>query len=82
MAQLKVGDKAPAFSLEDQQGKTVKLADFKGKVIVLDFWYRGCGWCIMAMPQIKEVVVPPGSTLTVRHRCRSRSCTAISRART
>ena len=23
---------------------------------MLDFWYRGCGWCIRAMPQMKEVV--------------------------
>jgi len=38
MAQLKVGDKAPAFSLEDQQGKTVKLADFKGKKLLVYFY--------------------------------------------
>jgi thiol-disulfide isomerase/thioredoxin len=24
-------------------------------VLVLDFWYRGCGWCMRAMPQVKEV---------------------------
>ena len=34
---VKAGDKAPAFSLEDQQGKTVKLSDFKGrKLLVLE----------------------------------------------
>lgn len=38
MAQLKVGDKAPAFALEDQQGKTVKLADFKGKRLLVYFY--------------------------------------------
>jgi thiol-disulfide isomerase/thioredoxin len=31
------------------------LADYRGKVVVLDFWYRGCGWCIRAMPQIKQI---------------------------
>ena len=31
MAQLKKGDKAPDFSLTDQQGTTVKLSDYKGK---------------------------------------------------
>jgi thioredoxin-dependent peroxiredoxin len=35
---LDVGDKAPAFSLEDQSGKTVKLSDFKGKTVVLYFY--------------------------------------------
>jgi peroxiredoxin Q/BCP len=38
MAMLDVGDKAPAFSLEDQSGKTVKLSDFKGKKVVLYFY--------------------------------------------
>ena len=38
MAQLKVGGKAPAFSLEDQQGKTVKLSDFKGKKLLVYFY--------------------------------------------
>ena len=27
----------------------------RGKVVVLDFWYRGCGWCIRAMPQMKQL---------------------------
>jgi thiol-disulfide isomerase/thioredoxin len=39
----------------DLDGKTHSLSDFKGNVVVLDFWYRGCGWCILAMPQIEAV---------------------------
>lgn len=38
MITLAIGDKAPAFSAKDQHGKTVKLADFKGKKIVLYFY--------------------------------------------
>ena len=38
MAQLKEGSKAPAFSLEDQEGKTVKLADFKGRRLLVYFY--------------------------------------------
>lgn len=38
MPQLKPGDKAPAFSLEDQDGKAVKLSDFKGKTVLLYFY--------------------------------------------
>jgi thioredoxin-dependent peroxiredoxin len=38
MAVLKVGDKAPDFSLPDQSGNTVRLKDFKGKKIVLYFY--------------------------------------------
>ena len=38
MAQLEVGDRAPAFNLVDQSGAKVKLADFKGKKVVLYFY--------------------------------------------
>lgn len=36
--ELRVGDRAPAFSLKNTQGKTVRLADFKGKKVVLYFY--------------------------------------------
>jgi len=38
MAQLTVGDKAPAFSLQDQQGNTVKLSDFKRQKLLIYFY--------------------------------------------
>ena len=38
MAQLEPGDKAPAFSLEDQHGKTVKLSAFKGQKVLIYFY--------------------------------------------
>jgi peroxiredoxin Q/BCP len=37
---LKVGDKAPAFSLKATDGRTIKLSDFKGKKLVLYFYPR------------------------------------------
>ncbi len=40
MATLKTGDAAPAFALKDQAGKTVKLADFKGRKLLLYFYPR------------------------------------------
>jgi peroxiredoxin len=46
---------APDFSTVDMDGNSVKLADLRGKIVVLDFWYRGCGWCMFAMPQIKQI---------------------------
>jgi peroxiredoxin len=50
-----VGKPAPPWELKDLGGKTHKLADYKGKVVVLDFWYRGCGWCMKAMPQVNQL---------------------------
>jgi peroxiredoxin len=38
----KVGQPAPAFSLPDQNGKTVSLSDHKGKVVVLEWFNPGC----------------------------------------
>jgi thiol-disulfide isomerase/thioredoxin len=50
-----MGKPAADFATTDIDGKKVKLADLRGKVVVLDFWYRGCGWCIKAMPQMNQV---------------------------
>ena len=37
---LMVGSKAPAFKVKDQDGRTVSLSDFKGKTVVLAFFYK------------------------------------------
>ena len=50
-----VGNSAPAWEVKDLKGRTHTLDQYRGKVLVLDFWYRGCGWCMRAMPQVKEV---------------------------
>jgi thiol-disulfide isomerase/thioredoxin len=50
-----VGQPAAEWDLKDLEGKTRSLKDYRGKVVVLDFWYRGCGWCIRAMPQVNQL---------------------------
>jgi thiol-disulfide isomerase/thioredoxin len=47
---------AADWATTDLEGKPHALKDYRGKVVILDFWYRGCGWCIRSMPQLKEVV--------------------------
>ena len=49
------GKPAPVWSLTDLDGKTHTLKQYRGKVVVLDFWYRGCPWCIRAMPQVNQL---------------------------
>jgi len=43
----KIGEIAPAFELNDTDGKTVKLSDYKGKIIVLDWFNPDCPVCAM-----------------------------------
>jgi len=41
----RVGTRAQKFTLPDSNGRMVSLNDFKGKVVMIDFWYTGCGAC-------------------------------------
>jgi thiol-disulfide isomerase/thioredoxin len=50
-----IGKPAAEFDAADLKGKQHTLKDYKGKVVVLDFWYRGCSWCMRAMPQMKQL---------------------------
>ncbi|CAG0990819.1 partial glutathione peroxidase, partial [Anaerolineae bacterium] len=44
-----------AWTLKDGDGKDVKLSDYKGKVVVLDFWGSWCPPCRAAMPGIQKI---------------------------
>lgn len=45
---------APDFALKDATGKTVHLTDYRGKVILLDFWATWCGPCNIEIPWLED----------------------------
>lgn len=51
----RIGSSAPDFSLKDLEGKTVRLSDFKGKVVLLDFWASWCPPCIETIPELLRI---------------------------
>ncbi|WP_148205442.1 prolipoprotein diacylglyceryl transferase family protein [Symbiobacterium thermophilum] len=60
-----VGSPAPALELADPTGQTVRLADFRGRAVFLNFWASWCGPCRAEMPEIQRLAesLPDGTAV-------------------
>ena len=45
----------PSFTGTTYEGKSISLADFKGKIVILDFWGTWCAPCVASMPEMKLI---------------------------
>ncbi|MCZ8513698.1 TlpA disulfide reductase family protein [Paenibacillus filicis] len=51
---ISLGNKAPDFELQSLEGKKVKLSDYRGKKILVNFWATWCPPCRVEMPEIEK----------------------------
>jgi peroxiredoxin len=49
------GAPAPDFTLPALDGKSIRLSDYKGKIVLIDFWSTTCDPCMVEMPHLVEL---------------------------
>lgn len=52
---VKEGEATPDADFFDLDGNMHHLSELKGKYVLLDFWSKGCGYCIVALPEMKQI---------------------------
>lgn len=52
---IEVGNKAPDFALKSLSGKDIKLSDYEGRTVILNFFGVWCSWCKKEMPGFVKV---------------------------
>ena len=59
------GHPAPDFELKTLTGEPIRLRDYKGKPVILNFWATWCGPCRAEFPELQQVAVENGDDLVI-----------------
>jgi len=59
-----IGLTAPDFTLTDMQGQQVSLSQFRGKIVILNFWATWCPPCVAELPTIQKLYDDYGSKVS------------------
>lgn len=64
---LKIGEKVPdfEFAIKNYHSPTAKISDFKGKLLILDFWTTRCASCIYSFPKMEKLQKQYGDKIQV-----------------
>ncbi|MGG4267187.1 redoxin domain-containing protein [Peribacillus simplex] len=62
---VEIGAKAPDFTLKTLDGKQIKLSDYKGKKVMLNFWATWCPPCKKEMPDMEKYTKQAGDDVVV-----------------
>ncbi|MBT6144625.1 MAG: TlpA family protein disulfide reductase, partial [Gemmatimonadetes bacterium] len=52
---IRTGMEAPGFGVVDAKGDSLRLGDFRGRYVLLDFWFTTCPPCLDELPRIRAL---------------------------
>lgn len=52
---MSISGKAPDFTLKSRDGKNLRLSDYRGQVVMINFWASWCGPCRQEMPLLEDL---------------------------
>lgn len=52
---IAIGKESPNFTLKNLNGEEVSLSDYKGKIVLVNFWATWCPWCDKEMPDLQKL---------------------------